>query len=329
MIFPGILRSAWRRLYWLPRDHLALRRAGWPDWVVYFGGSGFGDDLLLTAVLHELRRRHSGHLAVISRLTEIFAHSPDVDVVLDQDWAVLSAQLRRGRPGVHPQYYRGTGEPDIDLAPPGHLIAEMCRQSGLTGAVGLRPRLYLQPAELARGHRTAGALPQVAIQCMSTTSVNAAPNKVWPTARYQAVVDANRHRFAFVQLGSAQDPPLTGALDLRGQTTIRESAAILASSAATVCYVGFLMHLARAVERRAVVIFGGREHPAVSGYPCNENLFTSLPCSPCWRRRTCVADHACLTAVTADDVTAALDRLLARPAAPLELACETLDAPTP
>lgn len=320
-------RSLWRRLYWLPRDHFALRRAGWPDWVVYFGGTGFGDDLLLTAVLHELRRRHSGRLAVISRLTELFAHSPDVDVVLDQDWAVLSAQLRRGRPGVHPQYYRGALPPDIDAAPPGHLIAEMCRQIGLTGDVELRPRLCLQPAELARGLRTAGDLPQVAIQCMSAASVNAAPNKVWPTARYQEVVAANRHRFAFVQLGSAQDPALSGALDLRGQTTLRESAAILARSVAVVCYVGFLMHLARAVDRRAVVIFGGREHPAHSGYPCNENLFTALPCSPCWRQRTCLADHACLTAITAADVSAALDRLLARASDPLELAHESLASP--
>lgn len=247
---PGLLQAAYRRLYWLPRDYLALRRAGWPDWVVYFGGTGFGDDLLLTAVLHELRRRHSGRLAVISRLTEIFAHSPDVDVVLDNDWPVLSAQLRRGRPGVHPQYFRGVAPPDIDLAPPGHFIAEMCRQIGLSGEVTLRPRLFLQPAELARGRRTAGALPQVAIQCMSAASVNAAPNKVWPTARYQKLVDQTRHRFAFVQLGSPQDPPLNGALDLRGRTTIRESAAILACSAATVCYVGFLMLHARAVTAR-------------------------------------------------------------------------------
>jgi len=320
----GLLKAAYRRLYWLRRDRTALRRAGWPDWVVYFGGHGFGDDLLLSSVLHELRLRRSGRLAVITRLTPIFDHSPDVDVVLDNDWPVLDAQLRRGRPGVHPLYYRGLAEPDIDLAPPGHIIAEMCRQIGLTGEVSLRPHLFLQSHERAAGLRVTTGRPQIAIQCMSASSVNAAPNKVWPGERYQTVVDQNHHRFDFVQLGSLQDAPLRHVIDLRGQTTVRESAAILARSAATVCYVGFLMHLARAVDARAVVIFGGREHPTNSGYPCNENLFTALPCSPCWRRQTCVANHACMTAIEADHVTAALDRLLARRDTPLELTREAL-----
>jgi len=319
-----LLKAVYRRLYWLPRDLAALRRAGHPDWVVYFGGKGFGDDLLLSAVLHELRRRRSGRLAVITRLTEIFAHSPDVDCVLDEDWPVLNAQLRRGRRGVQPLYYRGLAAPDIDIPPPGHIIAEMCRQSGLVGEVQLRPRIFLQPAELAAGLRTASGRPQVAIQCMSASSVNAAPNKVWPTDRYQKVVDQNCARFDFVQLGSLRDPLLARALDLRGQTTVRESASILARSAAAVCYVGFLMHLARAVDCRSVAIFGGREHPVTSGYPCNENLFTPLPCSPCWRQHTCVAEHACMSAIAPEHVTAALDRLLARREIPPELACETL-----
>lgn len=318
-------KGIYQSLYWRLHDRRALRRAGHPDWVVYFGGKGYGDDLLLTSVVHELRRRNSGRLAVITRLTEIFAHSPDVDVVLDNDWPVLDAQLRRGRPAVHPLYYRGLREPDIDIAPPGHIIGEMCRQVGLDGRVELRPWLYLQPEEIAGGLRATSGRPQIAIQCMASSSVNAAINKVWPTARYQEVVAANRRRFDFVQLGSPQDPVLEGAIDLRGRTTIRESAAIVARSAATVCYVGFLMHLTRAVGRRAVVIFGGREHPAASGYPCNENLFTPLPCSPCWRQRSCVADHACMEAITADHVTAALDRLLARASMPMEQDWENLD----
>ena len=318
------LKVAYRRLYWFRRDRMALRRAGSPDWVVYFGGHGFGDDLLLSSVLHELRLRNAGRLAVITRLTPIFDHSPDVDVVLDNDWPVLDAQLRRGLPGVHPFYYRGLSKPDIDIAPPGHIIAEMCRQIGLAGKVSLRPHLFLQPEERTTGLRTKSGRPQIAIQCMSASSVNAAPNKVWPSERYQAVVDQNHHRFDFIQLGSLHDPPLRHVLDLRGQTTIRESAAILARSAAAVCYVGFLMHLARSVDARAVVIFGGREHPANSGYPCNENLFTPLPCSPCWRRQTCVADHACMTAIGAEHVTRALDRLLARRDRPLEVTSEAL-----
>jgi hypothetical protein len=319
-----MLQSLYRPILQGVRDRLALHRAGHPDWVVYFGGEGFGDDLLLTAVLHELRRRDSGRLAVITRLTGLFAHSPDVDVVLDNDWPVLEAQLRRGRRGVHPLYYRPSSVPDVDGAPPWHIIAEMCHQIGLAGDVHLRPHLYLQPSELTPFQRASCGRPRVAIQSMSHGSLNAAPNKVWTPGRYQEVVDRNRHRFDFVQLGTTHDAPLQGAEDLRGRTTPRESAAMLAACDAAICYTGFLMHLCRAAGTRAVVIFGGREHPDISGYSCNENLFTALPCSPCWRRQTCIADHACMSAITVTDVTAALERVLDRRPMPLETATVTL-----
>ena len=31
-----MLRNLYRRLYWLPRDLIALQGAGWPDWIFYF-----------------------------------------------------------------------------------------------------------------------------------------------------------------------------------------------------------------------------------------------------------------------------------------------------
>ena len=318
------LKRVYRRLYWLPRDLLALQKAGWPDWIIYFGGAGFGDDLLLTSVLHELRKRDSGRLAVISRLTEIFDASPDVDLVINNQWGVLDAQLRFGRRGVKPFYYRGFTEPDIDIPSDGHIIAEMCRQIGLKGPVDLATYIHLRPDELAAGLRL-DPKRQAVIQCMASTSLNSSANKVWITERYQEVVDQNRDRLDFIQIGSPGDPPLRGVLDLRGKTTIRESAAILARSRVMVGYVGFLMHLARAAGCRAAIIFGGREHPRQSGYACNENLFTPLPCSPCWRRKTCVDDHACMRAITADHVTDAITRILARAGAPLETSVENID----
>ena len=320
-----LLRRLYQRAYWLPRDLLLMRRAGWPDWVLYFGGEGFGDDLLLTAVLHELRKRKAGRLAVISRLVEIYENSPDVDHVAGDDWRLLHTQLRLGRRAVKPHYYRGFQEPDIDVPSDGHIIAEMCRQIGLRGDIELAPRIHLRAEEIAAGRRVGR---QAVIQCMSHGSLNSSANKVWPAERYQEVVDLNRGRLDFVQLGSRGDPPLRGVLDLRGQTTIRQSAAILANSRVMAGYVGFLMHLARAAGCRSAIVFGGREHPRQSGYACNENLYTPLPCAPCWRRKSCVADHACMSAITATHVTEAITRILDREGHPLETAVERIEDQT-
>ena len=134
------------------------------------------------------------------------------------------------------------------------------------------------------------------------------------------MVDALVPRHRVVQLGLPTDPLLHGAEDLRGKKSLRESGAILASAAAFIGLVGFLMHLARAVDCPAVVVYGGREHPDQSGYVCNENLFTSLPCSPCWRWNSCDFEHRCMTDIHPEHVTAALARLLARPRASLAVA---------
>jgi ADP-heptose:LPS heptosyltransferase len=133
-------------------------------------------------------------------------------------------------------------------------------------------------------------------------------NKEWLPDRLQQVVHALRGEYTLVQLGSPTDPPLDGCLDLRGKTSIRESASIIANSRIFLGQVGFLMHLTRAVDRPAVIIFGGRELPWQSGYSCNTNLVRQLPCSPCWRSSSCIneVERACMRRITVEEVVAAV-----------------------
>ena len=310
-----LVRRIYRRAYWFPRDLVALTRAHWPQHIIYFGGKGFGDDLLLGAVAMELHRRGLKRVAVITRLGEIFENFPSPLTILDErNWGTLEAQLRFGRRAAKAEYYRGFKEPDQDIWGPYHLIGEMCYRVGIRGSVELRPYFFLSPEE-----RKAGRLVdnQAVIQCTDETSRSPNHLKFWIRERHQDVVDQNRHRLNFVQLGGAGDPPLRGVLDLRGRTSIRQTAAVLAESRLMIGYVGFQMHLARAVECPGVIIYGGREHPAQTGYCCNENLYTALPCAPCWHRNNCDLGHECMQRITAADVTESVSRILSRPRSPL------------
>jgi ADP-heptose:LPS heptosyltransferase len=112
---------------------------------------------------------------------------------------------------------------------------------------------------------------------------------------------------------------------LRGKTTIRESAAILSNSMVFVGLVGFLMHLARAVECRSVIVYGGREAPWQSGYSSNENLYTPMHCSPCWLWNRCDYDRECMNLISVEDVTAATERQVARAGQPLVVDSDDLD----
>jgi ADP-heptose:LPS heptosyltransferase len=148
-------------------------------------------------------------------------------------------------------------------------------------------------------------------------------NKQWYPDRFQSVVDALRSDFDFIQLGSASDPPLQNVKDFRGKTSIRQSAALLHHARLYVGTVGFLMHLARAVDCQSVIVFGGREAPWQSGYSCNVNLYTPVPCAPCWRWNRCDYNRRCMSSISANDVIRAVREIALRPAKPL--ATDTVD----
>jgi ADP-heptose:LPS heptosyltransferase len=148
-------------------------------------------------------------------------------------------------------------------------------------------------------------------------------NKEWYPQRFQAVIDALRHEYRFVQIGSAQDPHLNNAIDLRACTSIRETAAILYHARIYIGSVGFLMHLARSVECPSVIIYGGREAPWQSGYLSNVNLYSPEACAPCWRWNDCDFDRKCMSSINVNEVILAIEKALAVPRGPLEV--ETIE----
>ena len=310
-----------------PRDYARLApsavsllaRHGRPGMYIHALGAGIGDDLLCTAIFRELRRRGRDDFWVASKHPELYRRNDDVGVVVPPLTRYDTLLKRLGTRVVYPWYtsYHPAFDRD-DPTPQQHLIALLCQKAGITGEVALRPYLTLGDEERAGGRRVAR---QVAIQSAGLDAKHAMRNKNWYHDRYQGVVDALRDRFDLVQVGSASDPPLAGALDLRGRTTLRETAAVLAGSLAFVGQVGMLMHLARAVDCRSVIVYGGRETPAQSGYPCNENLYSPVPCSPCWLLNACPYERMCLQMVDVGAVVEAFERQVARHGTPL--ACDT------
>jgi len=125
--------------------------------------------------------------------------------------------------------------------------------------------------------------------------------KWWQAARYQEVVDHFRGRIQFVQVGQPGDyhPRLSGVIDLRGRTNLRQLVRLVYHARGVVCPVTSLMHLAAAVEpgpgrprhRPCVVIGGGREPNQWEAYPHHQFIHTNgaLRCCAeggCWRART-------------------------------------------
>ncbi len=287
-----------------------LARWGIPARSLLFGPLSLGDDLLCTAVLREARRRGTP-FAMMTARPEFFAGNRDPMRVLPIDDDYVAGLRRLGAKIVKPYYLgRDAARPERDLLPARHIIAEMCAQAGLTGEVAVRPYLSLTPVELAAGRRFPR---QIVLQSSVLAAAVPYATKEWPPERMAAVATELEREAACIQLGSRQDPALHAAHDLRGGTSLRESAAILAQADLFVGPEGFLAHLARAVDCPAVVILGGRAPAEVFGYAENRNLVSAPDCSPCGLRTGCPHGLKCMSDVSAAAVLEAARAILRQP----------------
>jgi hypothetical protein len=277
---------------------------------------------MATAVFRELRRRGETRLWMLTDHQHLFEGNPDCSCALP---GVPRTLRLLSRLKVAPTFlYYADYDPIHDREPPpqGHIISTMCRRAGVTGQIALRPYVFLNQAEQEGGRRVGR---QIAIQTSGLSAKWPMLNKEWMPGRFQQVVDALRADFDFVHIGSATDAPLEGVLDLRGRTTLRETAAILGRSLVFVGLVGALMHLARAVDCRSVIVYGGREPPVQTGYSSNANLASHPPCSPCWQRNLCAHDHRCMESIPVEDVVEAVRRQVSLHGVPLPVDSDFLN----
>ena len=147
--------------------------------------------------------------------------------------------------------------------------------------------------------------------------------KCWPTERWAEVVAALD--VPVVLLGTAGEEAVEGALDLRGLTTVREAAAVIEGGMLHLDTEGGLAHMAQAVCRKAVVLFGPTP-PELFGYPDQVALDAGMECRGCWyanrrwhlicplgkqkREGKVLGACACMEAITVEQVVIAAQEAL-------------------
>lgn len=281
----------------------AIYKYGVPSHILYFGDS-LGDNLLLTTLASALNARGYANIWIKCDHSELFDHNPHVKLVLPFN-ALLSRPILKmfHIRLLNPTYSVYQPESDRDRIPEKHILLKMADVIDLKGEIASKPVLNLRPDE-----ERAGRIALQHIVVVTSTAGAKVPmrNKEWLIDRYQQLVDRLSPGYKFIQIGASGDHVLNNVLDLTGKTTLRESAAILKNASLLIGHVGFMMHMARAVDCRAVVIFGGRESPAQSGYACFNNIYNAVPCSPCWLHNTCDHERKCMTEITAAAVEQAV-----------------------
>ena len=143
------------------------------------------------------------------------------------------------------------------------------------------------------------------------------PAKRWPAENFAEVAKAGLAKGWEVWLfGSIKDKPETDAVqsltqnrcfDLAGKTTLEEAIDLLSLTAAVVSNDSGLMHVAAALDRPVVALYGSsdpKHTPPMSSKATV--LYLGLSCSPCFERECPLGHLNCLRQIGPDRVAAAL-----------------------
>ena len=154
-----------------------------------------------------------------------------------------------------------------------------------------------------------------------------APGTIWETKHWgtEKFADVARHflrrGFAVALMGSRRERAVCeevarlapGAVDIAGETTLAELAALIRHSAISVTNDSGPMHLAVALDRPVVGIFGPTDPVWIGPYGHPDNaLRAGVPCSPCLLRQLsrCHYGHVCMERVSASAVIERMEQIL-------------------
>ncbi len=146
------------------------------------------------------------------------------------------------------------------------------------------------------------------------------PERTWPRANYEAVLDAvlaaGRCRVAVVSQRRVEIPGRPGLVNLTGELDYEGLAGLFSRAALFLTHDSGPLHIAAAIGCPTVSVFGP-ETPA--GYapqgPRHRALYLGLPCSPCvdalrGKELRCVrAGNECVTGITPEMALAAMREL--------------------
>lgn len=222
-----------------------------------------GDNLLMTSVLRDLKTKDpSKKIIVETEWTKLFKNNPYPTWVTQKHFTTTK------------RHYRTTYK--IEETTTKSLYEQLYNSVNLSGK-GC-PELFLSVEEVQK-MKTKYPFKYIVI-CPVGVQTFSANRKEWGFNNFQQLRKLLKE-FEFVQIGSKSDPLLKNVNDARG-LDIRESAAVLRNSILFIGLEGGLMHTAKAVGGKAVILYGGFIKPEISGYDDFTNIYKETYCSPCF-----------------------------------------------
>ncbi len=233
--------------------------------------SAIGDSLLLSSVLPHVRKKYPDKKIIVkTSKPELFLNNPY------PDW-VTSRHIKTTKKFIRPKYHIWPDKTES-------VYLQMMQYFGFNFEG--TPEIYLSEKEI-NSVREEFDFDYIAV-CPTGKQGFCGNRKEWGFDKFQKVVNSFP-QIKFVQIGLENDTLLDNVIDRRGKN-IRYPGAIIKNSLFFFGLEGGLMHIAKAVGKRAVIIYGGVILEESTGYQENINITNKIYCSPCYNSDKKIGD---------------------------------------
>lgn len=299
---------------------------------------GYGGALIWTAVARNLKAQAPYKKVIcVCRNTwqrfltgrplpdaEVYRNNPDISFFIDSRiWPLI-------RPFFSPQryaildmtdprmvYWEEDSEVRVVYKKGRHAIQIACDALGISDAQ-LKPRIVFGPEELLKVDKllVECGLEKGRYICLEPqANFSFSPNKEWFWDRWQELVDKldkalRPEGIRIVQIGK-KGRVLGGVIDLTGRTTFREAGVVLERAITFIGYIGGLVHLAKSVGKKNIVLVSGFEPLELASYPDDVNFYVPLDCSGCGLKVPCPRERECMRKIPVGDVVRKVLEVLA------------------
>jgi ADP-heptose:LPS heptosyltransferase len=253
-------------------------------------GFGLGDTLIVSGIIKVLKNKNN-KIILITKYPIVFKNNPNIFITIPEGhveyyihkifdrkiiWRCGNLILKKFNKKVIKAVYPFPCKEK-------HIIDAVAEQFNIRLSEKNRnPEMYLSSEEI---FVTKWAQNAICVQSSSTNYWTV--NKHWEINKMQKVVNVLSRDYKVIHLGDTSDIKLNNVVDLRGKTTVREAGAILYNSKLFIGLEGGIVHLAKAVNTRSIVIYTGYTKPEETGYSDNINLIDKKNTRSCWNRNEC------------------------------------------
>jgi heptosyltransferase-2 len=204
----------------------------------------------------------------------------------------------------------------LDATAHPQLVQRYAALAGPLSATLPQPQL-VSTAEQQQGVRRALGLPLDAAPVIFCPGAEYGPAKRWPTRHFAALARlvASPQNPAWL-IGSAKDAAVGdeicaaaegAALNLCGRSSLEQAIDLIASARCVVSNDSGLMHVAAALGRPLVALYGSSSPAYTPPLSANAEIVSrNLPCSPCFKRECPLGHFDCMNGITPEQVAASV-----------------------